>query len=54
MKKYTRKLTRASTHTYTVTVPKDIIKKYKWKEKQKLSIVDEGNGKVVIRDWKRQ
>ncbi|NQU77611.1 hypothetical protein HQ544_02845 [Candidatus Falkowbacteria bacterium] len=51
MKKYQRKLTKASSHSYTVNIPKSIIKKYGWKEKQKLVLVDKGRGRIEIRDW---
>jgi len=53
MKKYTHKLTKASSHSYTVIIPKEIIEKYGWKEKQKMTIVDKGRGKVELRDWRR-
>jgi len=54
MGKHTRKLTRAASHSFTVNIPKGIVKKYGWKEKQKLTVVDRGRGKVEIRDWKRR
>lgn len=54
MKKFVRKLTKASTHSYLVNVPKALVKKYGWKEKQKLTISDEGHGRVVVKDWKRR
>ncbi len=53
MKKYTRKLQRVSSHSYVVTLPKDLVKEFGWKEKQKL--VAERRGKrheIIIRDWK--
>lgn len=52
MEKYTRKLTKASTHSYSVIIPKEIIEKYGWREKQKISIVDKGRGKIEISDWR--
>jgi len=54
MEKTTRKLTRTSKHSYCVVIPKEIITKYGWREKQKLSIKDKGRGKVEISDWKRR
>jgi len=54
MEKHTRKLIKVSTHSYSVIIPKEIIEKYGWREKQKLVIEDKGRGQVVIRDWKRR
>lgn len=52
MKKFIRKLTRASSHSYSVNIPKEIVKNEKWKEKQKLDIVyDEKKNRVIIKDW---
>jgi len=52
MKKYTRKLNRTGTHSFIVTLPKEIIKKYGWKEKQKLVVTDKGRGLIEIRDFR--
>ena len=54
MKKRTRKLTKTSKHSYCVVIPKEIITKYGWREKQKLTLTGKGRGKVEIRDWKRR
>ncbi|KKT89433.1 MAG: hypothetical protein UW95_C0002G0037 [Parcubacteria group bacterium GW2011_GWC1_45_14] len=54
MEKETRKLVKSSTHSYMVNIPKEIVKKYGWKEKQKLVVEDKGNGIVLIKDWKRR
>ncbi len=51
-KKFIHKIKKDSKYSYTVTIPKDIIKKYNWREKQKLRIVDKGRGKVEITDWR--
>jgi len=32
MKKYTHKLTKTSSHSYFVIVPKEIVEKYGWRE----------------------
>ena len=50
----TRKLIKLSTATFAVVVPKTAVKKYGWKEHQKLSIKDAGKGKLEIRDWKKR
>ena len=53
MEKYTHKLTKGGKHSYYIVVPKEIVEKYGWKEKQKMTIVDKGRGKVELRDWRR-
>lgn len=51
--KFVRKLTRASSHSYTINVPKEIVDEFKWREKQKLEIVHDPKKKqFVVRDWK--
>jgi|TARA_B100000959_G_C14913275_1_gene596089 hypothetical protein len=54
MNRYTRKLGRTSRYSYLVTLPKEVVQKYGWKEKQKLAIVDRGRGLVEIRDWRKK
>lgn len=48
------KLKKSSAYSYSVTIPKEIVEKYKWHEHQKLSIVDKGQGKIEIRDWRKR
>ncbi len=50
--KYIRKIGKASKWSYNVVIPKEIMKKYGWREKMKLRIVDKGRGKVEISDWR--
>jgi bifunctional DNA-binding transcriptional regulator/antitoxin component of YhaV-PrlF toxin-antitoxin module len=50
MKKLIRKLNKVSSHSYTVNIPKEIIRKYGWRERQRLRIVDKGRGRIEIRD----
>lgn len=53
MKKYIRKLTKIATHSYAITLPKELVKKFKWKERQKLVIIYGGRkAELKIRDWK--
>jgi len=54
MKKYELKLTKVSTHSYCVVIPKEVVKKYEWREKQKMTLVDKGRGKLEVRDWKKR
>jgi len=50
VKKQIRKLTRTSTHSYTVNMPKDFVQVLKWKERQKLNVKLVGK-KIIIEDW---
>lgn len=54
MKQYTGKLTKVSKYSYYTVIPKEIIKKYGWKERQKMTIIDKGRGKIEIRDWRKR
>lgn len=52
-KRQVRKLTKVGGKSYSLALPIEIIRKFKWKEKQKLTVtVDLKNKKLVIRDWK--
>jgi bifunctional DNA-binding transcriptional regulator/antitoxin component of YhaV-PrlF toxin-antitoxin module len=52
MEKYTRKITKTSTYTYAVVIPKEVMQKYGWKGKQKLTLTDLGHGRLEVRDWR--
>jgi bifunctional DNA-binding transcriptional regulator/antitoxin component of YhaV-PrlF toxin-antitoxin module len=52
--KSVHKLKKSSAYSYSVTIPKEIVAKYGWKEKQKLSIVDKGHGRIEISDWRKK
>lgn len=54
MEKYIRKLRKPSSHSYSLVIPKEIIKKYSWREKQKIQIVDKGRGRLVVHDWRKK
>lgn len=54
MQKESRKLTRTSKHSYSIIIPKEIIKKYKWREKQILIVEDKGKGMILIKDRKKR
>jgi len=49
-----RKLIKISAKSYAVVIPKAVIKKYGWREHQKLTIKDAGRGKLEIRDWRHR
>jgi bifunctional DNA-binding transcriptional regulator/antitoxin component of YhaV-PrlF toxin-antitoxin module len=54
MEKYEVKLTKTSKYSYYLVIPKEVIKKYGWKEKQKMTIIDKVRGKLKVYDWKRR
>lgn len=39
--------------SYTITIPIELVRKYKWKERQKLVVESFGKDKIVIKDWKK-
>lgn len=46
-----RKLTKVGQSSYAIVIPMHMIKKFGWKERQKL-VVKEGRGnKIIIEDW---
>ncbi len=45
-----RKLTKQGKYSYYVTLPKELVKKLHWKERQKLVVRKYGNG-ILIKDW---
>ena len=48
-----RKLVKNGRDSYYICIPKEIIKKYGWRERQKLVIKDNGREKLEITDWKK-
>lgn len=53
MIQFIRKLTRTSTHSYSVIIPREVVQGFGWRERQKLILeVDPRTKEVIIRDWK--
>jgi len=53
-KKFIRKLRKVSTHSYAVVIPKQLIKQFGWRERQKLEIVfSDRKNNILIRDWEK-
>ena len=50
-----RKLTKLSGGTsYGITLPIDVVRKFKWRERQKLQLtVDEKRKRIIIEDWEK-
>ena len=47
-----RKLTRVGKTSLAVTIPVDVVRKLKWKDRQKVVVKLRGK-KVVTEDWKK-
>lgn len=54
-KRHVRALTKiAGGASYSVTLPIDVVRKFKWRGRQKLVVeVDEKRSRLIIRDWKK-
>jgi len=53
MEKYVRKIIKSSTHSYAVTIPKELIERFGWQKKQKVEIIFGGRKpELIVRDWK--
>ena len=52
MAKHIIKLNKSSRYSYSVTIPKELVEKYNWRAKQKLTIKDKDRGALEIKDWK--
>lgn len=54
MQKIVRKLNKNSTYSYSLNIPKEIVERYGWKGKQKLTLEDKGNGTLIVKDWRKR
>lgn len=52
--KYIHKITKKGKYSYAIILPKEIVKRYKWRDEQKVVIESYGKCKLKIYDWKRQ
>lgn len=52
MKKHIMKIRKVSTHSYAITIPKEVIKDFGWRERQKVEILSDNRKKEIkIKDW---
>ena len=51
-KKNIRKLTKTGGHSIGVTIPIDIVRKLKWRERQKV-VVEKRGKTILIKDWEK-
>jgi bifunctional DNA-binding transcriptional regulator/antitoxin component of YhaV-PrlF toxin-antitoxin module len=54
MAKHIIKLTKSSRYSYAAIIPKEIVEKYGWRSRQKLTIEDKGRGRLEIKDWRKR
>lgn len=55
MRKFIRKLQRTSRYSYFLTLPKSLIRKFRWRERQKLEVSFGGRKKkLTIKDWEKK
>ncbi|MDR3558872.1 MAG: hypothetical protein P4L62_04190 [Candidatus Pacebacteria bacterium] len=47
-----RKLTKVGQRSIAVTIPIELVRELKWREKQKV-VVKKSGSKLVIEDWKK-
>ncbi len=49
-----RKLTKLSGgYSYGITLPIEVVRKFRWRERQKLKLkIDSKNKRIIIEDWK--
>ncbi len=49
-----RSLTKSKKGSYSISLPVDLIRKWRWKHKQKLQLkIDEKRKRIIIEDWER-
>ena len=49
-----RKLTKVGNRSYGITLPIEVIRNFRWKERQKLElVVNKRNKTIKIKDWKK-
>ena len=52
MKKKVRKIMKNERSNYYVNIPKEVVRKLKWRENQKVVVENDGET-IIIRDWKK-
>lgn len=51
-KQNVRKLTKVGKQSIAVTIPIEIIRELKWRDKQKV-VVEKVRGGILVKDWKK-
>ena len=52
-KKFIRKITKKSRYSYMTVIPKEIIDRLGWRERQRIVLSVYDKNKVLITDWKK-
>jgi hypothetical protein len=53
--KFIHKIRRLGKYSYGISFPKEMIKSFGWKEKQKLDLIfDDKKKQILIKDWKNK
>ena len=53
-KRNIRKITKVGGRSYAITLPIEIIRSFKWKEKQKVILkINKKRKTITIKDWKK-
>lgn len=51
--KFIRKITKKSRYSYMTVIPKEIIDRFGWRERQKIVLRVYGKNKILIADWEK-
>jgi len=54
MRKFIHKLTKSGKHSYALIIPREIIERFGWKERQKITISEKPRRRLELGDWKRK
>jgi len=52
--KNVRSLTKSGKGSYSISLPVDVIRSFRWQHKQKLQLkIDEKRKRIIIEDWEK-
>jgi bifunctional DNA-binding transcriptional regulator/antitoxin component of YhaV-PrlF toxin-antitoxin module len=52
--KYDRKIIKNGRNSYYINIPKEVMEKYGWRERQWTVLTDTGRGRLEIKDKRRK
>jgi len=51
-RKFLRKIARVSTHSFTVNIPKELMRDFGWRERQRMELIaDYENKELIVKNW---
>lgn len=54
-KNFVRKISKRNKYTYNITIPKELIDQFNWRERQRLKLISHPRKKSIeIKDWKKK